>query len=86
MFDPIADEDAINTARSRYNARKTESPLIAWICSDTWAPHPEEYPKSEIRGMRVYSGVGYTVGRANVVSGEIIASTCHCHKGNGKAW
>ena len=37
MYDPIADEESIATARSRYNARKTTSPLIVWICSDEWS-------------------------------------------------
>lgn len=91
MFDPLSDESDIVTARSRYNARRTESSLIAWICDPTWAPHPEEYPKSDIRGA-VYASThtgypgDYAPDPCDTASGEINASTCHCHTGNGKAW
>ena len=36
MFDPMQDESDIRAARSAYNARKSESSLIAWICSPEW--------------------------------------------------
>lgn len=73
MFDPMSDESDIRTARSRFNARKTESPLIAWICSDVWT-HPTEwtrYPDQYTRGLVHTSGEG-TYGD-NVASGEINA-------------
>ncbi len=73
MFDPMSDETDIRTARSRYNARRTESSLVAWICSPEWTKVSSN--PSGMRGMRVYSGVGYTVGRADVMSGEINAYT-----------
>lgn len=91
----------VTTARAAYNARQTENPLIAWICSPEWAPKLQGDGKKVrfrlpqmFRGMpgmngSVWQSSGTTLhvrSGSYVVTGEINASTCHCHTGSGKAW
>lgn len=85
MFDPVSDEDDIHRARSRYNARKTDSPLIAWICSPEWDnPAATWYPDQTTRGLIHESGAksewryGSATYGANVAHGEIDVP-CHPH-------
>lgn len=64
------DIEDINEARSRYNARKTESTLIAWICSDAWADGSRfEHERGMARGRVVASA--WSGDEANTVSGEV---------------
>jgi len=62
------DKADITEARSRYNARKTESNIIAWICSDGWRDVNPRNPT--LRGA-VYFGSACIP--TNTASGEIVA-------------
>lgn len=74
MFDPIQDEDDINDARSAYNARKSESSLIAWICSPEWTrAHYPTLPRLTGVSWSAKGSAKYQT--SGIVSGEIEAYT-----------
>lgn len=66
----MTDFQDIIEARSRYNARKTESSLVAWICSEGWTTAPCTYPA---RGSAVTTTKGEVY--EDAISGEINAYT-----------
>lgn len=66
----MSDIEQINEARSRYNARKTDSSLIEWICSEVWTDVYPLPPWGE--GYRGHKETdGRTRDYANMISGEI---------------
>lgn len=72
MISHLDDEESIRDARSAYNARKTESTLIAWICSPEWTTARVEHPRD-----RYYRGAVYRTDRRSArlmdeCSGEIL--------------
>jgi len=74
MHDPMSDKADIDSARSRYNARRTESSLIAWICSDVWKhPHYPTLPRLTGVSWSVKGSAKYD--KSGIVSGEINAYT-----------
>ena len=89
MHDPKQDRQDIDEARSRYNARKTESSLIAWICSPEWTdpqmstPHVDSEStflrNQPERGCKIRAGAIW-IGTESTW-GEIQASECHCCPG-----
>lgn len=62
------DSRDVREARSRYNARRTESSLIAWVCSPQWYDHGDRYEiDRDIRGAQYKRGSTFAL---NARSGD----------------
>ena len=71
------DKRDLQSARSAYNARKTESSIIAWVCSSEWTEvDRSEYGEYDPDGPRgtVYRSGEYTsdLYLCNAYQGDIL--------------
>lgn len=82
-------------ARAMWNARKTESSLVAWTLTPEWTTPSDaawhEENRALYRGERALNGREYVKRREHarngeIVSGEFTAATCACHRPDGGTW
>jgi hypothetical protein len=68
------DSKDLRAARSAYNARKSDSSLVAWVCSPEWTMVPDT--SSDARGSRTIAHSTRPL-YTEVCAGEINAYTRH---------